>query len=352
MKNNIKVDKYYDFFGQKVLFIFPSKILGGHELMSLEIIEDLLSLNIQVDILCDPSNIDLINNLSLNNRDFYLLSFSQPHFEIINTVFNVKNKLKVKKFFSDFNLKGYCNIILCQGDIEIGSSIVSYFYNKNIEFISYIPYAHSAQIMSKKLACFRDFISLFFYKKIMKYITINNEASKKIKKLNNAAQVFIIENKVRNLDEYKFKRNLYFTSKKNDNKKKIYIIGRIFFRQKGQDLLVEALSKANIDHRNITLNIIGSGPDEDELRMMVRRMCPNLDVIFHGWKKEPWVVAYDADYLIIPSRFEGVPLIMLEALELGINILASNRDGMKDYISKSCLFNNLDEFILLLENEV
>ena len=44
----------------------------------------------------------------------------------------------------------------------------------------------------------------------------------------------------------------------------------------------------------------------------------NIDVKFYGWMKEPWEEAYKADLILIPSRFEGVPLIMLEAINLNI----------------------------------
>jgi glycosyltransferase involved in cell wall biosynthesis len=49
---------------------------------------------------------------------------------------------------------------------------------------------------------------------------------------------------------------------------------------------------------------------------------------------------YDSiDFLLIPSRFEGVPLVMLEALARGIPTLGSRRDGMRDLLPEAWLFD-------------
>src|SRR5207245_11386771 len=44
------------------------------------------------------------------------------------------------------------------------------------------------------------------------------------------------------------------------------------------------------------------------------------------------------DMLLIPSRFEGVPLVMLEAMSCGLRIVASDIDGMAENLPKSWLF--------------
>jgi len=44
------------------------------------------------------------------------------------------------------------------------------------------------------------------------------------------------------------------------------------------------------------------------------------------------------DALVIPSRYEGLPLVMLEALASGTAVLASDRDGMKDLLPAAWRF--------------
>lgn len=80
----------------------------------------------------------------------------------------------------------------------------------------------------------------------------------------------------------------------------------------------------------------------------MQKKLPTLELYMHGWSQEPWDIAYNTDLLLIPSRFEGVPLVMLEALSLGIPILASNRDGMQEYLTADSLFDNEAELAILL----
>ncbi len=45
------------------------------------------------------------------------------------------------------------------------------------------------------------------------------------------------------------------------------------------------------------------------------------------------------DLLAIPSRYEGVPLVLLEALARGIPVIASATDGMEEILPKSWTFD-------------
>lgn len=348
---NLSIDIYKAYFGSKVLFIFPSKILGGHELMSIDIIKDLISLNIDINVICDPSNHNLIKILNEMGLSYNFLPFSQPHFEIIQTFFNIYRNFFFFRYLKSVNWESYSKIILIQGDIEIGSIIVNYFYEKRIQFCSYIPYAHSAYLMDKKLSFIRDLLSKISYSRVDEFITINKDSAEKLKKFNKHCQLYILKNKVRNLEKYKEMKREY-SLKRSDGIINIFLIGRVYFRQKGQDLFVEALRQSNIDCSKIAIHIIGNGPDQKELENLFVQKVPELEVHYYGWLSEPWEIAYKCDYLIIPSRFEGVPLVMLEARELDITILASNRDGMKDYISKEYLFDDLSDFVELINREI
>nr|AIA95415.1 Glycos_transf_1 [uncultured Pectobacterium sp.] len=100
------------------------------------------------------------------------------------------------------------------------------------------------------------------------------------------------------------------------------------------------------------VDIIGTGPDLPWLKEKVSVLGLEKIFNFHGWSDEPWEMCYNNDALIIPSRFEGVPLVMLEGLCIGIDIIATNADGMRDYIDKSMLFNDQHDLSILLEKHV
>ncbi|RFS29455.1 glycosyltransferase [Acinetobacter sp. SWAC5] len=348
---NLSIDGYEEYFGFTPLFIFPSKIVGGHELMTINIIKDLMDLNINVNVACDLKNSNLIKILNEMKISYFVLPCSQPHIEIIQTFFNIYRKIVLNNFLKKINWNSYSKIILVQGDIEIGGSILNYLYEKKIKFSSYIPYAHSAYIMDKKFSFIRDLLSKISYSRVFEFITINNDCAEKLKCINGESEIFLIKNKVRNIELYKEMRKSYL-NERSDDKINIFLIGRIYFRQKGQDIFVEALSQANIDFSKVVVHIIGNGPDEEKLKKLFKLKCPHVKVTFYGWLSEPWDIAFKCDFLVMPSRFEGVPLVMLEAIELGIFVLASNRDGMKDYIDSNCLFSSTSDFVELINREI
>jgi len=47
---------------------------------------------------------------------------------------------------------------------------------------------------------------------------------------------------------------------------------------------------------------------------------------------DPALLYHALDALVIPSRYEGLPLVMLESLASGTAVLASDRDGMRDLL--------------------
>jgi glycosyltransferase involved in cell wall biosynthesis len=60
------------------------------------------------------------------------------------------------------------------------------------------------------------------------------------------------------------------------------------------------------------------------------------------WTDEPARVLAAADALILPSRYEGVPLVMLEALACGRPVCATDRDGMRDWLPAEWRFHYRD----------
>jgi len=86
------------------------------------------------------------------------------------------------------------------------------------------------------------------------------------------------------------------------------------------------------------LLICGSGPDEDRLKQLVAE-CPRCnDITLLPWQDDIDALYEQIDFLMLPSRYEGVPLVMLEALAHGIPVIGSARDGMKEILPEDWIF--------------
>ncbi|EJR0356125.1 glycosyltransferase [Klebsiella quasipneumoniae] len=341
------------FLGNNPLFIFPTNTYGGHEVMTIGIIESLLVSGCNVTVAIEPTNISLKKKISqydtLNN---FTLPIKQGRFEFLHALLNVYKVFMAKDFLKKIRRDGYSSIIIVQGDIELGSIYVNAAYALNLPFISYIPYAHSAKKMGKKLSLLRDLYYPFVYRRIKQYLTISDVFKDEIKAFSPSSDVYVLKNQVRDVSSFRDRRKLHYSV---DYKEfyHIAVIGRVNFKQKGHDILLEAINLLSNELREyIIVDIVGTGPDLKSLRSLVSSSALEKHFIFHGWQTEPWEHVYLDDALIIPSRFEGVPLVMLEGISIGIDILASNADGMRDYLPNTVLFNNSKELSILLEKKI
>jgi glycosyltransferase involved in cell wall biosynthesis len=94
---------------------------------------------------------------------------------------------------------------------------------------------------------------------------------------------------------------------------RIAVVGRLQPPAKGQDLLLQALARPEWRGRSVELNLYGVGPDESALR----RMAKNLqleNVNFHGHVSDIRSVWARNHILALPSRYEGLPLTLVEAM--------------------------------------
>lgn len=312
-------------------FIFCAKVVGGHEKMCLQMIEDAYP---NAELYIPRNNHRLKELFEDKGFDIYFHDACSQSMQSFQTVFNLR-----QMFSAFFLIKKIANknIILVQGDIELGSQflVAAKLLKKNVT--SYIPYAHSFKTMRKPMAWGRDFLSKYYYKLCNHYITISDCFKEDLLYLNPHAQVNIFPN-------YVVAPSIPFYCRENGSPVKIFLIGRVEFHQKGHDFFIQALAMlaGKASWPKLEIHFIGDGKDLTELKHLCKQFSNKtieIDFIFHGWLNDVWSIAYQADLIVIPSRYEGVPLVMLEAIQLDKKVIASNRDGMKDFLKPEYLFD-------------
>ncbi|HTP02113.1 MAG TPA: glycosyltransferase, partial [Anaerolineales bacterium] len=104
-------------------------------------------------------------------------------------------------------------------------------------------------------------------------------------------------------------------------------------KEKGIFDLVEALTllRPQADFR---LAVAGVGADEGKLQTEIRRAGLNGNVTLMGYLQgQDLERAYqDADLFVFPSWREGLPLVLLEAMDYGLPIVATQIRGAADYL--------------------
>lgn len=104
--------------------------------------------------------------------------------------------------------------------------------------------------------------------------------------------------------------------------------------QKGLDLLLPALAGLPADAPDWRLTLIGDGPERPALEHLAARLGLTPRVHFHGWTDRSAMpgVLRDADLYVFPSRDEGMPNTVLEAMASGLPVLTTRIPGCDELV--------------------
>ena len=94
--------------------------------------------------------------------------------------------------------------------------------------------------------------------------------------------------------------------------------------QKGHALLLDAFARARIPHQ---LVIVGEGPLRQELEQKARSLGIADRVLFAGKRTNPYPWMQRADLFVLASEYEGLGIVLTEALACGTPILSTDSRG-------------------------
>lgn len=103
-------------------------------------------------------------------------------------------------------------------------------------------------------------------------------------------------------------------------------VGRLFVAEKGQDILLRILTKKKWQERNLKITFIGDGKDSAGLKALADLLNVK-SVVFSGFKNDIKAVWKEHHALILPSRNEGLPLVIIEAMAAGRMVISTNVGG-------------------------
>ena len=113
------------------------------------------------------------------------------------------------------------------------------------------------------------------------------------------------------------------------NKINFLYVGR-FVQQKGFDILLDAFHKLDINLEiPYQLSIIGSGELES---LLSNEKYTSLPISVYPASSDLEHLYACFDYLVMPSRFEGLPLVAIESLSSALPVIASRAPGLEEAI--------------------
>lgn len=113
----------------------------------------------------------------------------------------------------------------------------------------------------------------------------------------------------------------------------IVYLGRLTY-QKNPQRLLNVFKKIKDKYPQVKIAVIGTGDLEAETKKIADDSRLLSNVTFLGFMSNPSKILHDAKVMIMTSRWEGTPMCALEAMALGVPIVSTPTDGLKDVVSE------------------
>lgn len=200
---------------------------------------------------------------------------------------------------------------------------------------SYVPMAYRSRDMQFRFAILRDWFVRQMIRHVDIWITITEQQRRLLKdQWRISAPAYVIPNRLNLQGE---ETAVEPVSADEGHPTRVLFLGRFERNQKGLDWLVAELRR----HRSSWLGRMsfvfqGQGEYEHALRQLA------LEISDDAVSIAPWGNVVQemqrADVLLLPSRFEGFPLVAIEAAHHGVPVVASARAGLADVLLPECIF--------------
>lgn len=102
---------------------------------------------------------------------------------------------------------------------------------------------------------------------------------------------------------------------------------------KGQDLALAALAEPGCER--LVLLVVGSGEQRGELERRAAALGVATRVRFLGWRDDVPRIVRACDFVLLPSRWEGLPYAVLEAFAAGVPVAATPVDGARELVREN-----------------
>jgi len=130
--------------------------------------------------------------------------------------------------------------------------------------------------------------------------------------------------------------------------KNIVFVGSFSQMYKGPDILIHAVNTLRKQDRRFHVKMLGGGIYLEEMRKLANSLGLETSIEFIGEVNHSEVIGHldNADMFVMPSRTEGLPRALIEAMARGLPCLATNVGGIPELLEDGYLFDseNISQF--------
>ncbi len=225
---------------------------------------------------------------------------------------------------------------LCISYMERANLLTS--FAAKLTKVEHIATVHTAPEAGFKLRSKKNQIAIFFTYKLMRFLNTKVVGVCKgiildLKRKYGIDNSFVIPNFIDSAEVTQLADEDYKCCETYD----FIFVGRLA-KVKGCHIFIEALSgiQEELLLKNISVGIIGSGPDFNNIEELIESHNLGKTVKMLGAKKNPYPLIKNSKYIVVPSYAEGFGMVVLEGLLLGSRVIFSKCDfGPKEIIDEN-----------------
>ena len=232
---------------------------------------------------------------------------------------------KLKKFINDFAPD---LVFISQGHVFEGTKIMSWCNQNGYDYANFIPLVteHHLKIINPDKKRILD--SKNFLQCSQMIFSDNTSAQVVLKKI--FGDIFTNFSVIRNAFDVPYDQPFIWNEKSNGLYQLMYI-GRLYFLHKGLDLLLEVLAMEKWKNRPLQIMAYGEGIDRENMERYIKdNSIKNFFLCGYTQDLAKEIVKYDG--VIFPSRMEGIPIALTDALLCNRMAIVTPVGGMPEFI--------------------
>ncbi len=113
---------------------------------------------------------------------------------------------------------------------------------------------------------------------------------------------------------------------------RIIAVGALTYQKSIETLINAAAYMLSRDFKKFSILIAGEGVERTKLEVLMEKLQTGDHVKLLGLRHDVLALMKASDVLVMPSRFEGLSIAMIEAMASGLPVIASNAPGLRDYV--------------------
>ena len=192
----------------------------------------------------------------------------------------------------------------------------------------FIVHRHATKYSDKPLHAVRNGILCLPIRFMKVEMFACSEAAGKFlygEKMMKAGKVFVMHNAI-DCEKFRFRPEVRERFRKEMGLEGKFVIGHVgrFERQKNHEFLIRVFTEVHKQMPESVLLMVGEGSLEQSVRQIVRKQILDKSVVFLGQRTDVADLLQVMDIFLLPSRYEGLGIVLFEAQVNGLKCYASN----------------------------